>query len=172
MIDMATKAKAKANTVESVVEAGKVQMEQAVKASTEAATKNFEKGFEFTKKQVDEAVKGFDEIASFSKDNVEAVIASGNAVAKGVEMWNAEVVNAGRKAVEDSVAAFKALSGAKNLREVFDIQNALFKDGFDNFVAEAGRFSELAMKTAGEAVEPVNARVAVAVERVSQTVAR
>lgn len=164
---MATTSKAKAaeKTVESMVEAGKEQFEQAYKATTEAATKNFEKSFEMTKKQMEEAQKNFGDLSGFSKENIDALVASTNAAAKGAEQISAEVMAYSKKSVEDALAAVKTLSGAKNLREYFDLQNSLAKDSYDNFVSEAGRFSEMYMKLANDIFEPVNSRMATAIER-------
>lgn len=164
---MATTSKSKTaeKTVESMVEAGKEQFEQAYKATTEAATKNFEKSFEMTKKQIEEAQKSFGDLGGFSKENIEALVASTNAAAKGAEQLSAEVMSYSKKSVEDTLAAVKTLSGAKNLREYFDLQNSLAKESYDSFVSEAGRFTEMYMKLANEIFEPVNSRVTAAAER-------
>lgn len=159
-----TKAETKANAAEKAVEAGKEQLEQAMKAGTEAATKNFEQGFEMARKQMDEAMKGFDQLSVFSKENVEAMIASTNAAMKGFETLNAELLSFSKKSMEDSVAAVKALSSAKNVREYVDIQNSLAKDSYDNFVTEASRVSEVAMKLTNDVFEPISGRVSVATE--------
>lgn len=150
---------------EKVVEAQKAQMETAFKASSEAASKNIEKSLEMTKKSMGEAVKGFDEIASFSKENVEAVVASGNAAKKGMESMNAEIMSYSKGQMEESVAAVKALTSAKNLREYFDIQNQMMKTSYDRFVSESSKFSEMGLKIMSEVAEPVNARVAVVMEK-------
>ncbi|MEM1020121.1 MAG: phasin family protein [Sphingomonadales bacterium] len=157
---------------EKVVEAQKEQLENAFKASSEAATKNIEKSFEMTKKTMDEAVKGFDEIAAFSKENVDAMMASSNAATKGLESMNAEIMAYSKSAMEDSMAAMKALTGAKNLREYFDIQNAMMKSSYDRYVAESSKFSEMGLKIMSEVAEPVNARMAVVMEKMAAPIAR
>lgn len=153
---------------EKVVEAQKEQLENAFKASSEAANKGIEKSFEMTKKSMDEAVKGFDEIASFSKENVDAVMASSNAAAKGIESMNAELFAYSKGQMEEGVAAVKALSSAKNMREYFDIQNAMMKTSYDRFVSESSKFSEMGLKIMSEVAEPVNARMAVVMEKASK----
>ncbi|GAB4137978.1 MAG: hypothetical protein Tsb0016_03590 [Sphingomonadales bacterium] len=161
----ASKSKTAEKTVETMVESGKEKFEQAYKATTEAATKNLEKSFEMTQKQFEEAQKNFGEMSGFSKENLDALVASTNAAAKGAEQISAELMAYSKKSVEDSLAAVKALSGAKNLREYFDLQNSLAKDSYDNFVAETSRFTEMYMKMANDVFEPVNSRFATAMER-------
>jgi len=160
-----SKAKSAEKTVENIVEAGKEKFEQAYKATTEAATKNIEKSFEVTKKQMEDAQKNFGELSTFSKQNLDAFVASSSAAAKGVEQISAEILAYSKKSVEDSLSAIKALSGAKNLREYFDLQNSLAKEGYDNLIAEAGRFSEMYVKLANDVFEPVNSRLATAMEQ-------
>ncbi|MFZ5608437.1 MAG: phasin family protein [Pseudomonadota bacterium] len=172
---MTAKAKATpkaSKTVESVVEAGKEQFEQAMKASTDAATKNFEKSFEFARKQLDEAVKGFDQVAAYSKENIEAVVASTNAATRGVEALSAEVIGLSKKGMEDGIAAVKALTSAKNARDFVDIQSTLAKDSYESFVAEASRLSEMTLKLANEVLEPVGSRFSAAVENFVRPLAR
>ncbi|MEM9878973.1 MAG: phasin family protein [Pseudomonadota bacterium] len=159
---------AKKTAAEKAVEAQKEQLENAFKVSSDAATKNIEKSFEMTKKGMDEAVKGFDEIASFSKENVDAVMASSNAAAKGMESLNAELFAYSKSSIEEGMAAAKALTSAKNLREFFDIQNSMMKTSYDRFVSESSKFSEMGLKIASEVAEPVNARMAVVMEKVSK----
>jgi len=159
---------AKKTAAEKAVEAQKEQLENAFKASSDAATKNIEKSFEMTKKTMDEAVKGFDDVASFSKENVDAVMASSNAVAKGIESMNAELIAYSKASMEESMAAVKALTSAKNLREYFDIQNAMMKTSYDRFVSETSKFSEMGLKIMSEVAEPVNARMAVVMEKASK----
>lgn len=170
---MATARKTAAQkSAESVVEAQKEQLENAIKASSEAASKNIEKSFEMTKKSMDEAVKGFDEVASFSKENVDAIMASSNAAAKGVEAINSEIMAFSKSSMDESMAAMKALSSAKNLREYFDIQNSMMKSSYDRFISESSKFSEMGLKIMSEVAEPVNARMAVVMEKMTKPGAR
>lgn len=157
-------------TAEKVISAQKEQMENAFKASSQAASKNIEKSLEITKKSMGEAVKGFDEIAAFSKENVDAVMASSNAAAKGMESMNAEIMAYSKGSMEEGVAAMKALTSAKNIREYFDIQNAMMKSSYDRFVSESSKFSEMSLKIMSEVSEPVNSRMSVVMEKVTKPV--
>ncbi len=61
--------------------------------------------------------------------------------------------------------------GAKSLNEVVDLQNTFTKGAFDAFVAESAKISELSVKTASEAIQPLKARVDQTVETISRPLA-
>jgi phasin family protein len=73
--------------------------------------------------------------------------------------------------METSAQAAKALMGAKTLREAVDLQTDLAKSNFDKFIAESTKLSEMSVKVANEAFEPINARVNVAVEKLLKPIA-
>src|SRR3546814_7806258 len=62
----------------------------------------------------------------------------------------------------------KQVLGAKSLNEVVDLQNTFTKSAFDAFVAESTKISELSVKTASEAIEPIKARVDEPVDTLSR----
>ena len=165
-------APAPAATLVEPVEAMEEQFEETVKAGTEAAASNLEASMELTKKGVEDAVKGYDRFAEFNKDNMDAVVAAGNAVAKGAETLQDELMAYAKRNLEDSTAAFKALSGAKNAKEFFDIQTSLVKSHYDGLVGEISKMSELSLRISNEVMEPLNARMAVAMDKLSQPMNR
>jgi phasin family protein len=153
---------------ESAVKIGQETFESAVKASTQVVQKNLEQTFETVKKRVEEATKGYGDIGAFGKETMEAVVTSGTVAAKGFEALNAEFVNLSKKAYEANVEALKALTAAKTPKEFFDIQNNLFKAGFQDMIAEQSRLGEISKTIATEAFEPINSRFTTAVESVSK----
>lgn len=164
---MAINKNAKEN-FESAFKAGQETIESAVKASTQAIQKNLEQSFETTKKRVEEVTKSYGDIGAFGKENIEAVVASSTAAAKGFEALNTEMVNLSKKAYEANVEAMKAMTSAKTPKEFFEIQNNLFKTGFQDMIAESSRLGEISKKIATEAFEPITSRVNVAAESVSK----
>jgi len=165
---MNAKTKTTVEAMEQVLEAGKDRFEQAVKASTEAGQKNFEKVVEASKKQIDETMKAFDELNGFAKGNVEAVVASGQAATKGFETLAKAATDYTKASVAEAQATFKALSGAKTAKDFFEIQNDSMKKAYEGFVAESSKMSELFVKMAQDAFEPLSSRMAVAVETIAK----
>lgn len=143
-------------------------VEGALKTSAQAMQKNFEQTFETTKKRVEEAVKGYGDFAAVGKENIEAVVASGAAAAKGFEAINAEFLSLSKKAYEANVEALKSLTTAKSPKEFFEIQSNLFKDSYKHLVAESSKLGELGKSVATDALEPINTRVTAAVENFSK----
>lgn len=157
--------------VEALATAGKGTVETALKAGS----KHYEQAFQLTSEQVAKAsetlFKGYDELNALSKDNYEALIKSGTIVAKAVEGLGKEWISFTQASVEQGVAAMQALMSARTLREFVELQNDWAKKSFDAAVVETTKFSELSVKTANEAIEPIQARMNVTVERMFKPVA-
>lgn len=153
---------------ESAFKIGQETIESTVKASTQAIQKNLEQSFETARKRVEEVTKGYGELGAFGKENLEAVVASGTVAAKGLEALNAEIVSLSKKAYEANIEVVKAMTAAKTPKDFFEIQNSLFKNAFQDMVAQVSKFGEMSKTIATEALEPLNSRVTVAVESVSK----
>ncbi len=161
--------------VEAAVAAGKDTVEKAMKAGTEAATKNYEKVLSMTQDQVEKAstaaFKGYDDFAAMNKDAVDAFVLSGNIVAKGYEAIGKELMAYTQSSMQANVAATKALFGARNVSEVLDLQSQYTRESFDKAMAESAKLSEMSVKLAKEAIEPIQARVNVVVEKMTKPMA-
>lgn len=109
--------------------------------------------------------KALEDMAKFSKENLDAVVSASTVYAKGFETFGKAFYALSQETVEASAAVAKALLGAKTLKEAVDLQTDFAKTTFDKFVAEGTKLSEMSIKVANEALEPINARVNVAVEK-------
>ena len=117
------------------------------------------------------AYKSFEDISKFQKDNWEAFVAASQIAAKGAETIGRAWMALTQEAMENAASTAKALIGAKTLREAVDLQQDFAKTNFDKFVAESTKLSEIGVKVANEAFEPITARVNVAVEKILKPVA-
>jgi phasin family protein len=174
---MVTKAKSEKFTkpLESVVEVGKQTVENALKFGTEVATKNYEKAIAATQEQFEKATSvafaSYDEMTSFGKENIDAVVKSSTMLVKGMETVGKEVASYGQVSIEKSVSNAQALFGAKTLREFLELQAEIAKSSFDAWVEESAKLGELGAKLANEAFEPIHEQVTVAVEKMMKPVA-
>lgn len=138
-------------------------------------TNGFEKIFGAGKEQAEKAsataFKTYEELSKLGKENVEAYMAAGTIFAQGIEAIGKGWMSFGRQSMEAGVSTAKALLGVKTLREAVDLQTALAKNTFDKFVAETTKASEVTVKVANEAIEPLSARVNVAVEKMLKPMA-
>lgn len=160
---------ADAKTIENAVAAGKETVESMLKAGSQATQKNLDQAMTMAKEQVEKAstafFKSYDELTVFNKENVEAVVRAGSIYAKGVEELSRAMVTLTQAQVESVAAATKAIFGCTTLQQIVDLNTDLAKTSFDKAVLESSKLSEMTVKVANEALEPIQARVNVAVEK-------
>jgi phasin family protein len=117
------------------------------------------------KDAVDKTLGALNDANSYSKGNLEAVIASVTAATKGAETLGAQAMAYTKKAVEDHVAATKSLAGAKSIQEVIELQTTFAKSAMEAYMAEMGKMSETVAASVKDSMKPINERVTAAVER-------
>lgn len=168
-------AKAAAKPLEDVVAVGKQTMDVFLKAGTDAAAKGYEQAIELTRENVAKAntafLKGYADAQGFGKGNVDALVQAGTIFAKGAEQISKQVAALTQNSVQSSVVTAKALMGCKTLRDVIDLQADFARSSFDALVAESTKISELSLKVTNEAIAPIQARVTVAVEKLTKPIA-
>ena len=154
---------------ETAVNAGRDAVDAVVKASTDAAAKGYEQYVAMTKEQVEKAsafaFTGYDEVAEFNKETLDAVIASGNVVAKGVEDLGRAVSSFTQTSLEDNLAVAKRVLGAKSLPEVMQLQSDWAKASLSGMFAESARLQELSFRVTNDAFGPIGARATAAFEK-------
>jgi len=154
---------------------GKVPMIDTAITGAETAQKNYERLFSATKEQVEKAsanaLKTYEDLSKFSKENLDAYVTAGTTVAKGLETIGKAWVAFTQETFEASAQVAKALLSAKTLREAVDVQTDFAKTTFDKLVAEGTKVSEISVKVANEAVEPLNARLNATIEKFLKPVA-
>lgn len=158
-----TAATESATSIESAVSAGKETFEQISKIGTESARQNIDQAVAMAKDNMEKTsetlFKGYDQMTALAQGNFEAVSKSFGILSKGVEDVSKAWVSYTQGTVDYSVTIGKQVLGAKSVNEVVDLQNTFTKTVFDSFVAETTKISELSVKTANEAIEPIKARV-------------
>ena len=161
-----------AATVETNVETLTNAAQETVRRTQETARRTFDEAVTVTKQGLDQAAgrmfQNLDQFSAFGKENVDAVVKSSQALTKGVEELSRQVLGYAQQAIEMNVNATRALMGVKSLREFADVQNDLTKTGFDTFVQESTKLSEMAIKTTSEAFEPINSRATAVFETFSR----
>ncbi|MFN3229708.1 MAG: phasin family protein [Asticcacaulis sp.] len=135
---------------------------EAIKTSVERMTAASNQAF---RDGVEKSLAGLNEMNALSKGNVEALVESVTAATKGAEALGAQAVSYSKKAWEDQVNAAKALSTAKSLQEVVELQTQFAKSALETYVAEMNRVSETLQGTMKDTFKPLNARMTATVER-------
>jgi phasin family protein len=116
--------------------------------------------------QIEKSIAAFYELNAYSKKNLEAMVASMTAAAKGAEAVGARAIAFSKRSVEDQIAASKALAGAKSVQEVVELQTTFAKTAFEALVAEASEMAGAVSGSVKDAMSPINERVTAMVERV------
>ena len=135
---------------------------ETVKSTVEQFTTAGNQAF---KDVVEKSLAGLNEANAYSKKNLEAVIASVTAAAKGAEALGAETLSYSKAAMETQVAAAKSLSGAKSVQEVVELQTTFAKSALEAYIAQMTKASEIVSASMKDSLKPLNERVTAAVER-------
>jgi len=128
----------------------------AAKATVEQLTTAANSAF---KDGVEKGLAALAEANTHSKKNLEAVVASVSAAAKGAETLSAQAVAYSKTAFETHVNAAKSLAAAKTPQEVVELQTAYAKSTFETYVGEFGRMSETFAASFKDSLKPLNERV-------------
>ncbi len=108
------------------------------------------------------------DFVAVGKDNLEAITASSKIWAAGVQELNKQFAESAKASLEESVAAFKALSSVKSVKEAIELQTAYSKSAVTKAMAETTKLTEASRKLTEEALAPITARISVAVGSLSK----
>jgi phasin family protein len=132
-------------------------MNETIENVTAASSEALKEGFEKTLSAVNQA-------NDFQKDNVDAVIASATAAGKGMEAINTAAVSYVKTAMKNGVATAKAVTTAKSVQEMVEIQADFVKTAMDAYLGEVNKSTELMASTMKDTVKPLNERFSASVE--------
>jgi phasin family protein len=136
----------------------------AAEKTTASAETAFLNGTEALKTGFEKAVKSYDTVLSYGKDTVEAYMKSATVAGKGFESINTELYAYSNDAIEESIAASKAILGSKSVHEAFELQTDYAKSAFESYVSELTKVSELVSNATKESFAPLQGRVQAWVE--------
>ena len=135
-------------------EAAKSTVEQFTAASNVAFKEGVEKG-----------LAALNELNAHSKKNLEAVVASATASAKGAEALGAQAMAFSKAVFDTQVSAAKSLAGAKSVQEVVELQTTFAKTALETYMAEFAKMSDTVSASVKESMKPLNERVTATVEK-------
>jgi len=121
------------------------------------------------KEGMEKAMKTAEELVAFGQGNFEAMVKSGQIWTAGVQDIGKQVAANVQASFDETVSTFKALSGAKSLKDAFDLQASLARSTFEKTVAESGRLTDASLKLTEQALAPLTARVTLAMEKFSKS---
>jgi len=122
-------------------------------------------------KTATDAIKGYEEVVSYSKEAVDAVMKSNAIMVKGVQDINAVLFSLAQSSLEDSVAATQKIFGCKTVADVMDAQAELAKAGYAKALEDGRKISDLSVQVAEAASKPITKQVNATVEKFSKPIA-
>ena len=107
---------------------------------------------------VEKSMTALNELNAQSKRNLEAVVESVTAATKGAETLSAQAMAYTKKAVEGQVEQARALSGARSVQEVVELQTTFAKSAMEAYIAEMNKAAEVLSSVVKESFRPLNER--------------
>lgn len=120
------------------------------------------------KTQFDRLTQG---AAQTGKEQVDALIESGNLLMKGLEDLTKTCINLAQSSAERNTQAMKSLLSCKTISEFTETQNKWLQQNFDDFMAGSTKLSELSVQITTEALEPINDQFSKTVKKAGETIA-
>ena len=171
-------AKAARQPVEAALAAGKDTIDTVVKAGAEAASKGVERAVAMSREHVTaavkagtEAFKGYEDIVSFGKDNVDAVVKSNAILVKGFQDIHNVLFGIAQAQLEEQVAATNKFLGCKTFKDMMEAQAELARTSYAKALDDGRKITDLSVKLAEEATQPIAKQVNVTVEKFSKPLA-
>jgi phasin family protein len=105
------------------------------------------------------ATQSIENIVTFSKDNVDAIVQSGTVAVKGLEELAKTYASLANHSIEQTTSAVKALTSVKSPTEFQTVYSSLVKSSLESLVAESRKLQELTTAIVNSSVAPLNERV-------------
>ena len=144
-------ANAAANTMNQAAAAGDKIMRESMDKASAMTDQAFKDG-------VEKSMTALNELNAQSKRNLEAVVESVTAATKGAETLSNHAMAYTKKAVESQVEQAKALSGARSVQEIVELQTTYAKTAMETYIAEMNKAAEVLSSVVKESFRPLNER--------------
>jgi hypothetical protein len=154
-----------------LVESQGAQAKKFVEDGANQARATMEKNMEQVTRTAEGFFKAAEEAAEFSRGNIEAMTKSAQLFATGFQDIGKQVFAVSQALTDHAMESAKAFAGVKSLKEVADIQAAFAKASMERSMSEAAKLQEATFRLAETASAPLQARMAVAVEKFSNPLA-
>ena len=115
---------------------------------------------------MDKGQKLAGEMNDFGKGNLEAMVESAKIAARGFETLGQEAAAYAKQSFERTSATVQQMAAVKSPTELMKLQSDFVRTSFDAMVAEGSRSTEMMLKLAGEIVQPISNRLALAADKV------
>jgi phasin family protein len=140
-----------------------------IKEGIAKATAGFEATQVKMKEGVEKAMKTAEELVAFNQGNIEALVKASQIWASGIQDLSKSLAAAAQASLDESMAAMKALTSAKSLKDAFELQSSFARAALEKSLAESGKLTDASFKLTEQAIAPITARVSLAVEKFAKS---
>ncbi len=138
-------------------------------------TAGFEKLFADAAERSEAAVKrsrkAAQDLADMYRGNLDALVEAGRIAATGAQSIGQEVAAKSRDTIEQSANTVRSFAEAKTPTELLQLQSDFARNAFDRFVEDSSNLTEVFVKLAGEAFQPISNRASANVEKLNEIAA-
>ena len=128
------------------------------KVKSDTAAAELYAGADMLKSGFEKTAKIFETTAEFGKGNIEAYVESATVAGDGLRTISTEIAFYSKRALEESVAATKAIMGSKSMHEAIEHQTSFAKIAFGAYVGQMKILNELFTGTVKDSLAPVQGR--------------
>ena len=107
---------------------------------------------------MEKSLAALNELNSQSKRNLEAVVESVTVATKGAETLSNQAMAYTKKAVEGQVEQARALTGARSVQEVVELQTNYAKTAMETYISEMNKTAEMMSSMMKETFRPLSER--------------
>lgn len=113
---------------------------------------------------MEKVMKTTEEFFAFGQGNLEAIMKAGQIWATGLQDLSKQMTAGAQANLDETMAAFKAMSSAKTLKDAIDMQTGFARSTFEKSMTETGKLTDASLKLAEQAMAPITARVTTAMD--------
>jgi len=116
-------------------------------------------------------MKSAEQAAEFGRGNLEAITKASQLYVTGVQDLSRQTMAMFQALSEHTIEGMKALSTMKSVKDAADFQASFTKTAFERAMNDTAKLHEAAMKVAETSIEPISARMTVAMEKMAKPLA-
>jgi phasin family protein len=117
------------------------------------------------------ALPAVEDLLDFGKANVEAVMATGQHLAHGLQHLTQSLITWSQDSLQKSLAASQALAGVSSVEDAVALSQKAAQQSLEDLLAEGNHLTSFTTKLLEEAFAPLQSRVKAAVEKITKIAA-
>ena len=136
-----------------------------LKDSVANATAGLEQAQATMRDGVQKVMKSAEDMFAFTQGNFEALTKSSQILVTGIQDLSQSFAASARASMDETIGTFKAMAGAKSVKEAVELQSKLVRSAMETAVSHTGQVTDTSLKLSEQAFAPISARIALASEK-------